>query len=147
MKDRWYPHDSWVDYGALLIKFLYFRRPEIVGYDVSGVVVSCGASVTKFRVGDEVYGMLPHDRMGALAEYAVNSGMREKESPKVTTASICQTRCRPREVLCQEAVQLDPPAGRGAAARGDHVAPCVPPAQARGRQESPHYGRVRPSNV
>jgi NADPH:quinone reductase-like Zn-dependent oxidoreductase len=32
-------------------------------------VTSCGASVIKFRVGDEVYGMLPHDRMGALAEY------------------------------------------------------------------------------
>lgn len=46
-----------------------FSRPHIVGYDVSGVVTACGADVTKFRVGDAVFGMMPHDRNGALAEY------------------------------------------------------------------------------
>jgi NADPH:quinone reductase-like Zn-dependent oxidoreductase len=44
--------------------------PHIVGYDVSGVVTACGADVTKFRVGDAVFGMMPHDRNGALAEFA-----------------------------------------------------------------------------
>ncbi|KAF1336507.1 alcohol dehydrogenase, partial [Globisporangium splendens] len=44
--------------------------PHVVGYDVSGVVVKCGSAAGKFAVGDEVYGMLPHNRNGALAEYA-----------------------------------------------------------------------------
>ncbi|TMW57304.1 hypothetical protein Poli38472_003229 [Pythium oligandrum] len=47
------------------------RWPQIVGYDISGVITMCGANVKKFRVGDEVFGMLPHDRIGALAETAV----------------------------------------------------------------------------
>lgn len=56
--------------GALKL-IMKVQWPAIVGYDVSGVVVSCGASVTKFNVGDAVFGMLPHDRIGALAEQVV----------------------------------------------------------------------------
>lgn len=47
----------------------YAHRPHVVGYDISGVVTQCGAEVTKFNVGDAVFGMLPHNRNGALAEY------------------------------------------------------------------------------
>ncbi|KAG7393435.1 hypothetical protein PHYPSEUDO_009639 [Phytophthora pseudosyringae] len=45
--------------------------PRIVGYDFSGVVTNCGDEVGKFAVGDEVFGMLPHDRNGALADLIV----------------------------------------------------------------------------
>ncbi|KAH9144799.1 hypothetical protein AeRB84_011259 [Aphanomyces euteiches] len=45
------------------------RWPAILGYDMAGVVVMCGANVTKFSVGDQVYACVPHDRDGALAEY------------------------------------------------------------------------------
>ncbi|KAF1336506.1 alcohol dehydrogenase, partial [Globisporangium splendens] len=54
--------------GALKV-ILDEHWPHIVGYDVSGVVVECGAEVMRFQVGDEVFGMLPHNRNGALAEY------------------------------------------------------------------------------
>jgi NADPH:quinone reductase-like Zn-dependent oxidoreductase len=42
------------------------RRP-VLGLDVSGLVVATGAGVTRFRVGDAVFGCAH----GALAEYAV----------------------------------------------------------------------------
>ncbi|KAF0688106.1 Aste57867_20267 [Aphanomyces stellatus] len=46
------------------------KWPTIVGYDMAGVVVLCGADVKKFNVGDEVFACVPHDRDGTLAEYA-----------------------------------------------------------------------------
>jgi len=45
------------------------KWPSIVGYDFAGVIVLCGADVKKFKIGDEVYACLPHDRNGSLAEY------------------------------------------------------------------------------
>ncbi|OQR82898.1 Voltage-gated Ion Channel (VIC) Superfamily [Achlya hypogyna] len=45
------------------------KWPQIVGYDLAGVVVLAGANVKQFRVGDEVFACLPHDRPGSLAEY------------------------------------------------------------------------------
>jgi NADPH:quinone reductase-like Zn-dependent oxidoreductase len=42
-------------------------RNPIPGRDVAGVVVEVGAAVTRFAVGDEVYGVAP----GSFAEYAV----------------------------------------------------------------------------
>ena len=45
------------------------RRPKasIPGFDVAGVVEAIGRSITRFRVGDEVFGNAP----GSFAEYAV----------------------------------------------------------------------------
>jgi NADPH:quinone reductase-like Zn-dependent oxidoreductase len=45
------------------------RRPRnpVPGRDVAGAVVDIGAAVTRFAVGDEVYGVAP----GSFAEYAV----------------------------------------------------------------------------
>ena len=45
------------------------RRPRnpVPGRDVAGTVVEIGSSVTRFAVGDEVYGIAP----GSFAEYAV----------------------------------------------------------------------------
>lgn len=46
--------------------------PIILGWDVSGVVAKTGEGVTKFNVGDEVFGMIRHPGHGkAYAEYAV----------------------------------------------------------------------------
>ncbi|WP_067695270.1 NADP-dependent oxidoreductase [Nocardia jejuensis] len=42
--------------------------PFTLGLDVSGTVTEVGADVTRFRVGDEVYGMVL-SRSGAYAEY------------------------------------------------------------------------------
>jgi NADPH:quinone reductase-like Zn-dependent oxidoreductase len=45
------------------------RRPKnpVSGRDVAGTVAQVGSSVTRFQVGDEVYGVAP----GSFAEYAV----------------------------------------------------------------------------
>ncbi len=46
-----------------------FRGPKqsVLGLDASGVVVAVGAAVTRFAIGDEVFGIA----QGAFAEYAV----------------------------------------------------------------------------
>ncbi len=44
-------------------------------HEVSGTVAALGAGVTEFSVGDEVYGLVDFDRVGAAAEYvAVPAG-------------------------------------------------------------------------
>ncbi|MBO1336332.1 NADP-dependent oxidoreductase [Streptomyces sp. VRA16 Mangrove soil] len=45
---------------------LFGDPPFTLGWDLSGVVESCGRDVTEFRPGDEVFGMI---RGGAYAEY------------------------------------------------------------------------------
>ena len=46
--------------------------PAILGLDFAGIVEAAGAMVTRFRAGDEVYGMMGGvgGRQGALAEFA-----------------------------------------------------------------------------
>lgn len=55
-----------------------FRRPKnrVPGIDVSGTVAAVGSAVTKFAVGDEVYGM----SRGSFAEYA--AVLEQKLAPK-----------------------------------------------------------------
>lgn len=46
--------------------------PYIPGWDVSGVITAVGANVRKFKVGDEVFGMLNFPKLGRThAEYVV----------------------------------------------------------------------------
>ncbi len=60
------PVDRYVRSGA----FPLLRPPAILGWDVSGVVEEVFPGVTRFRVGDEVYGMPFFPRAaGAYAEY------------------------------------------------------------------------------
>jgi NADPH:quinone reductase-like Zn-dependent oxidoreductase len=58
--------------GSSLFNRLFsgFRKPKVkvLGSDVAGVVEAVGKDVTKFRVGDEVYGDLS-GTWGGLAEY------------------------------------------------------------------------------
>jgi NADPH:quinone reductase-like Zn-dependent oxidoreductase len=49
---------------------LYGTSPVILGWDISGVVTETGNAVTKFRRGDEVFGMVNFEGQGkAYAEY------------------------------------------------------------------------------
>ena len=50
---------------------LPYKFPLILGNDCAGVVVERGASVTRFKPGDEIFARLEKDRLGAFAEYAV----------------------------------------------------------------------------
>lgn len=45
------------------------KLPKGVGIDFAGVVTQVGASVTRFRVGDAVFGLLDVFKGGALADY------------------------------------------------------------------------------
>lgn len=47
------------------------QLPLVLGYDLSGVVVACGMSVTDFKPGDAVYGCPNLMRHGANAEFAL----------------------------------------------------------------------------
>lgn len=51
--------------------FLGLLRPKlnIPGCDMAGKVIAVGDAVTRWQIGDEVYGDLSGDRFGALAEY------------------------------------------------------------------------------
>src|SRR4029079_7225171 len=54
-----------------LVAGLRTPRFRIIGADVAGVVEAVGASVTRFRPGDEVFGELSRCGFGAYAEFAV----------------------------------------------------------------------------
>jgi NADPH:quinone reductase-like Zn-dependent oxidoreductase len=56
--------------------------PLILGSDLSGVVEATGPGATKFRAGDEVYGMTNSQFCGAYAEYALASEMMIAQKPK-----------------------------------------------------------------
>jgi NADPH:quinone reductase-like Zn-dependent oxidoreductase len=43
--------------------------PSTIGFDVSGVIAEKGAEVTDFELGDAVYGRVPQNQMGTVAEY------------------------------------------------------------------------------
>ena len=52
-----------------------YRLPAVLGLDVSGVVTAVGERVTRFAVGDEVYGSPSHGRQGTYAEQvAIDEG-------------------------------------------------------------------------
>ncbi|CAI5502810.1 unnamed protein product [Closterium sp. Naga37s-1] len=54
-----------------LIPFLPCRFPATAGFDLAGNVVAVGPGVTKYIVGEAVFGRAPFFKMGALAQYAV----------------------------------------------------------------------------
>ncbi|GAB3765034.1 NADPH:quinone reductase-like Zn-dependent oxidoreductase [Nocardioides ginsengisegetis] len=64
-------------YAARLAFGLRRPRNPVPGRDVAGTVVEVGAAVTRFAVGDEVYGVAP----GSFAEYAVASESRLARKP------------------------------------------------------------------
>ncbi len=48
--------------------FLPYKAPFVLGHDVAGVISAVGSGVTRFSVGDEVYGRVRDGRMGTFAE-------------------------------------------------------------------------------
>ena len=52
---------------------LKYKMPLVLGHDVAGTVVRVGASVSKFKLGDEVYSRPDDLRIGTFAEFvAIN---------------------------------------------------------------------------
>ena len=63
--------------------------PMVLGLDLAGVVAEIGAGVTRFDVGDEVYGLTGGvgDRQGSLAEYAaVDAGLLARKPVRLSMA-------------------------------------------------------------
>lgn len=48
--------------------FLPYETPFVLGHDLAGVVTQTGPAVTRFSVGDEVYGRVRDHRIGTFAE-------------------------------------------------------------------------------
>lgn len=64
------PRDWLLREGKYVFKYFTRTSPIVLGSDISGVVVEAGPGTTRFRVGDEVFGMqTPLGGMGAYAEY------------------------------------------------------------------------------
>jgi NADPH:quinone reductase-like Zn-dependent oxidoreductase len=82
------------------------RRPRnpVLGRDVAGTVVAVGGSVTRFRPGDEVYGVAP----GSFAEYAV--AHEDKLAPKPVNLSFAEAAIVP--ISAGTALQALTTAGR-----------------------------------
>lgn len=47
---------------------LPYQPPFALGHDLAGVVLAVGPEVTRFRVGDEVYGRVRDGRIGTFAD-------------------------------------------------------------------------------
>jgi len=66
-----------IDYKIVeknLKEMMTLDLPAKIGYDVSGEVVEVGNAVKNFEIGDEVFGRVPQEYMGTLAEFvAVDS--------------------------------------------------------------------------
>ena len=57
--------------AGLLYPFVNKKFPKIPGVDVAGTVAAVGAKVTKFKIGDAVFGATNAFKGGALAEYVM----------------------------------------------------------------------------
>lgn len=62
------PLDSKIRMGELTV-MLQYDMPLILGNDFSGVITEIGKNVTKFKVGDSVYGHPRSEMMGTFSEY------------------------------------------------------------------------------
>ena len=73
-------------------RMLNVTLPFTLGYDVSGVVESVGANVTKFKPGDAVFAFLDLRRGGGYAEYAIvkesEAAMKPAKASHVEAAGV-----------------------------------------------------------
>lgn len=63
------PIDFKIRDGGSIKFFFDYKMPLILGNDFSGEVIDTGSKVTKFKVGDKVYGRPRKSRIGTFAEY------------------------------------------------------------------------------
>ena len=75
------PWDGWIRSGRSVLPQ---PLPLTLGSDVSGLVEQVGAGVSRFRVGDAVFGATNARFTGGYAEYAVVSATKLAKMPKKT---------------------------------------------------------------
>ena len=94
---------------------LPYRLPLTLGHDLAGVVAATGAAVTRFTVGDEVYGRASDFRIGTLAE---RIAVPEADlARKPTTASMIEAASLPLVALTAWQALVE----RAQVKRGDRV--------------------------
>lgn len=85
------PVDFKIRDGVLRLLVSY-RMPIVLGFDFAGTVAKVGSKVTKFKVGDEVYGLPRRTMIGTFAEYfavkAEDISFKPKNLSFVEAASI-----------------------------------------------------------
>ena len=64
---------------------IHYGLPWVLGLDFSGVVTKVGERVTRFAVGDEVYGSPTHRRPGCYAEHLLVDERMAARKPKNLT--------------------------------------------------------------
>jgi alcohol dehydrogenase len=76
--------DSKIKNGEFKL-ILPYKMPLILGHDVAGVITKIGSSVTRFKVGDEVYARPADHRIGTFAELiAINEADVALKPQKLT---------------------------------------------------------------
>lgn len=63
------PLDNMIIHGEVKM-IVPYRFPLVMGNEFVGVVEKVGASVSRYSIGDRVYGRMPLAKIGAFAEYA-----------------------------------------------------------------------------
>lgn len=85
------PLDSKIKSGEFKL-ILPYRLPLILGNDMAGTVVRVGASVHRFKPGDEVYARADDGRIGTFAEYisvrASSLALKPKNLTMVEAAAV-----------------------------------------------------------
>ncbi|ACV22858.1 Alcohol dehydrogenase [Slackia heliotrinireducens] len=66
------PLDNMIVRGEVKL-IVPYRFPLVMGNELVGTVEKLGAGVSRFAVGDRVYGRMPLSKIGAFAEYAAVS--------------------------------------------------------------------------
>ncbi|TNH02463.1 NADP-dependent oxidoreductase [Testudinibacter sp. TR-2022] len=90
--------------NALLGMMYGEQRPVILGWDIAGTVVACGADVTAFKAGDEVFGMVNFPGNGsAYAEYtaapAAHLALKPPHVSHEQAAASCLAACTAYQAL------------------------------------------------
>ncbi|KAJ1678745.1 hypothetical protein EV182_003433, partial [Spiromyces aspiralis] len=62
---------DWKRAAGVVKEFFPINPPDLIGYDVAGVVTKVGSNVTQFKPGDKVYGLLNYNNaVGSVATHA-----------------------------------------------------------------------------
>jgi NADPH:quinone reductase-like Zn-dependent oxidoreductase len=56
-----------LDYKLADLNFVGRTPPVVLGFDVAGIVVGCSDAVTRFDIGDAIFGMIATNQDGAWA--------------------------------------------------------------------------------
>jgi NADPH:quinone reductase-like Zn-dependent oxidoreductase len=89
------PRDWILRDGRYVFKFVLPRFPIILGSDLSGEIVKRGSRASRFRTGDEVFGMQPlFGGMGAYAEYvAIDETALARKPPSISHVDAAAVPC------------------------------------------------------